>query len=133
MVTTLGLSAQSSPPRYAEGQVWEYHTRPPDAGSLLKIQRITVLGSEKVYHLSVVGIHFRAAGLLGTLPHTPVSEKTLNASVTTQSHSNAAFPTSAVDEGIAEWRRAQGGIFTIPVAEIIEIADDQTSKNMPAN
>lgn len=57
----------------------------------------------------------------------PVSAATLDASVIKLSASKAAFPTSAVDEGIAEWQRARGGVFSITMSQIIEIIDEQTS------
>jgi hypothetical protein len=38
--------------------MWEYRTGPQDAGSLLKVQRVGMMGANKVYHISVVGIHF---------------------------------------------------------------------------
>ena len=71
MAAAIGLSAQTVPTRYAEGQVWEYKTRPQDAGSLLKIQRITELNDHKVYHLSVIRVHFRRPDIAGVLPHIP--------------------------------------------------------------
>ena len=131
MAAAIALSAQTKPMTYSEGQVWEYKTRPRDAGSLLKIQKITELDNQKVYHLSVIGIHFRTPGILGMLLHTPVSKATLDASVTKPSSSTMAFPTTAVDEGIAEWQRARGGVFTIPVSQIVDIADEQMSKANP--
>jgi hypothetical protein len=60
------------------------------------------------------------------LPHLPVSAATLDASVTTRADTTAEVPTTAVDEGIAEWRRANGGIFTIPLSQIVDIIDTQT-------
>jgi hypothetical protein len=128
LAAAIGLSAQVAPMPYAEGQIWEYRTRPQDTGSLLKIQRITELGSDKVYHLSVIGVHLRGPGIAGVLPHMPVSRATLDASVTKRSRSTSLFPTTAVDDGITEWRSAQGGVFTITVANIVDIIDDQTSK-----
>ena len=128
MVTAAGTPAQAATATYAVGQVWEYKARPQDAGSLLKIQNITELKNHQVYHVSVIGVHLRAPGIAGVLPHMPVSRATLDASVIKLSASKAAFPTSAVDEGIAEWQRARGGVFTIPMSQIIEIIDEQTSK-----
>ncbi|HYD13750.1 MAG TPA: hypothetical protein VEC11_12955 [Allosphingosinicella sp.] len=109
--------------RYQEGQVWEYRTRPGDEGSLLKIQRIEgwPQGHGSVYHISVIGV--RLGGQTGTIQHLPVSELTLNASVTRLSPSTAIFPSP--DEGISLWREAQGGVFDLPLAEIIAIAAQQ--------
>ena len=122
-----GLSAQASAPKYAIGQVWEYKTRPQDAGSLLKIQRIETLSNRQVYHISIIGVHFAQPGFAGILPHLPVSDETLDASVTRLSPTTPDFPTTSVDEGIAEWRKAKGGVFTIPVAEIVGVAEQSVS------
>lgn len=121
------LSAQTPAPKYAAGQVWEYRTRPQDAGSLLKIQRIETLRDRPVYHISIIGVHFTQPGFAGILPHLPVSDQTLDASVTRLSPTSPDFPTTGVDEGIAEWRKAEGGVFTIPVAEIIGIVEQTVS------
>ena len=62
------------------------------------------------------------------LPHIPVSDETLDASVTKLSATKQEFPTTALDEGIEEWRRANGGVFTIPMSQIVGIIDDQTAR-----
>ena len=127
----LATSGQTSPDRYVEGQIWEYRARPVDAGSLVKIQRVEDVGSgvsaERVYHVSIIGIRMANPHMPSILPHMPVSRQTLDASVTRQASSATGFPPlSLVDEGIAHWREAQGGIFTIPLAQIVGILDDQT-------
>lgn len=127
LAAMLMLSAQTSLSN-AEGQVWEYKTRPQDTGSLLKIQRIEPFGNERVYHLSVIGVHFRNHQFSGILPHIPVAAKTLDESLIRRSKSMAEFPTTAVDEGIKEWRAARGGIYTIPIASILDITDEMLSK-----
>jgi len=130
------VSAAVQPPsieRYAEGQVWEYRTRPGDEGSLLKIQRVEPYPNApagdalRVYHISIIGVRLGPEHAPTDLQHLPVSEVTLDASVTRRSESTAAFPTS--DEGIAEWRAAQGGVFTISVAEIVGIVDQTVSQH----
>ena len=52
----------------------------------------------------------------------PVSRETLDQSVSKLSGLNARFPDPS--EGIEIWRDAEGGVFSIPVAEIIQIGDD---------
>lgn len=121
----LALSGQAAPAKYEAGQVWAYRTRPQDAGSLLKIQQVGDFGGSKVYHLSIVGVQFANRQIAGTLPHIPVSEATLDASVTQRASAQANFPTKALQDGIAEWETAKGGVFTIPVAQIIDIIDQQ--------
>jgi hypothetical protein len=119
--------------RYAEGQLWEYQTRPEDKGSLLKIQKIEVLlefsKTGPVYHVSIIGFHFAGLPLDGTLQHAPFSKASLDASVTTLSSSKAAFPDAS--DGIAEWRQARGGIFTVTVAEAVSFAEQTMRKQMP--
>lgn len=113
--------AQPARAAYAEGQVWEYKTRPEDVGSLLRIQTIEELpGFAKlgpVYHISIVGVHYPGLSLGSELQHAPVSRQTLDASVTRLSSSAAKFPDPAA--GITEWRAANGGVFTIPVSDIV--------------
>jgi hypothetical protein len=128
LLAAIGLSGQAPPATYVAGQVWEYRTRQQDTGSLLKVQRVEMIGTKKVYHISVVGVHFSTPGIAGVLPHIPVSDETLDASVTRLSAAKQDFPTTALDEGIEEWRKAQGGVFTIPMSQIVGIVDDQTAK-----
>ena len=108
----------ASPARYAEGQVWEYKTRPQDAGSLAKIQKIEESPHGTIYHISLIRIHIRP-NESDVLQHAPVSEQTLNDSVTKQVADPGTFPDATA--GIAEWRNARGGVFTISIGEIAEV------------
>lgn len=120
----------AAPPQhsYAAGQIWEYKTRPGDEGSLLKIQQVednpAFQGKGQIYHISVIGFHLANPQVTPVLPHAPVSRQTLDASVTRLTTSSASFPDAA--PGIAQWREAKGGVFTISVAQIVEILDQQT-------
>ena len=110
---------------YAEGQVWQYRTRRGEERSLVKIQRIETdpVTSAPVFHVSVVGLRWPTAN---ALPHAPVSQHTLDISVTHLCADLGQFP--AADEGIAEWRRAKGGVYSVSLAEIAEMGDlDPTS------
>ena len=123
MLALLALIAAglTSADRYSEGQVWAYRTRPGDEGSLLKIQHIERQGNQTIYHLSVIGFHLHANGFVGVLQHEPVSRQTLDNSVVELRPDPGTFPSA--DEGIAEWRRARGGVYTITVAETLEVMD----------
>ncbi|MFL6858379.1 MAG: hypothetical protein ACJ8DZ_05620 [Allosphingosinicella sp.] len=131
MVAAAALLAGAAPvaPKsgYAAGQVWEYRTRAGEEASRLKIQKIEALPEfarqGPVYHISIVGLHL-GPGLIGVLPHAPVSAETLDASVTRLSASRPDFPSA--DEGTAEWQAAKGGVFTIPVAQIVAMLDETT-------
>ena len=115
-------AGQPAETRYAEGQVWEYRTRPGEEESLIRIQRIEpfpgapAAGGERVYHISIVGLRIGPERRSEALPHAPVSRETLDASVTRLAERRADFPSA--DEGIAIWRADRGGVFTIPLAEI---------------
>lgn len=110
----------AAPPahNYAEGQVWTYETRPQDAGSLVKIQKIERLDNEIIYHVSLIGVRLHPPKST-ELQHAPVSKQTLDASVRKQVADPGTFPDPS--EGIAEWRKARGGVFTISLADIAQI------------
>ena len=111
-------------PAYADGQVWSYHTRLEDQSSLLKINKIeggsgSMVGP--IYHISVVGVHLGGSATTTAIHHLPVSRETLDDSVVALTTSSAAFPDST--DGIKQWRAAHGGVFNIPVSEIVELID----------
>jgi len=120
---------------FSEGQVWEYQTRPGDEGSLLKIQKIEPLPGRaqpnRVFHITIIGVHFRTGDERQALEHAPFSQAALDGSVTRLSRSEALFPDAA--EGIAEWRKANGGVFTISVAEAIETVARSLQQKAPAS
>jgi hypothetical protein len=116
--------------QFAQGQVWEYTSRPSDAGSTLLINKVESdpkLGL--IFHISVRAVKVKnkraPSGITTELPHFPVSTKTLEASVTKQLR--AEPPNPEYLEGYAAWRHAfengRAGIFTIPVAEIVEVVE----------
>lgn len=123
----LALLVGAAPPRagYAESQVWEYKTRSGDDGSLIKIQKIepypTPQSTGKVYHISVIGLHIKSQPLASEVQHLPVSKATLDVSLTKLSDSTAIFPNAS--EGRAMWREANGGIFTIPLSDVMDVVE----------
>jgi len=127
MVALVGVSAQAQPsrPAYAAGQVWRYASRAGDEGSLLKIGRVETDPAFQhglpIYHISLIGVHLGRDQNLTVIGHLPVSKETLDKSVTVLTESNAEFPD--VSEGIDQWKQANGGVFTISVAEIVAIVD----------
>ena len=118
--------------KYKVGQVWNYHTREGEDGSRLFIVRAD--SDEKlgvIYHIYVNGIRIKnphsPSGGQDNLPHSPVSEKTLDDSVTSLITEHAdKLPD--ISEGYAVWRKAfdnnQGGVFTIPVKQIVQYIED---------
>lgn len=86
----------------------------------MKIQRIEAdpETGARVFHVSLVGLKLSRGD---TVAHAPVSHKTLDLSVTHLCDDTIQFP--AADEGIAEWRRASGGVYSVTLAEIVEMSD----------
>ena len=131
MLGGTGLAAQ--PNSYSAGQVWEYKTRPADPGSLLKIQKIDTdpsrVENRVIYHISIIGVRLNDPAVRREISQVPVSREALDDSVTRLSRSSVPFPDAS--DGIAEWKRAKGGVFTIPIAKIVDIVE-QTMSKMPA-
>ncbi|WP_269515549.1 hypothetical protein [Brevundimonas subvibrioides] len=126
LVTLFAAPGQTSADPYAVGQVWEYRTRPQEPQSLLMIREIEdggVVG--RIYHISITGIRPDAGWGPTEIAHAPVSRQTLDASVTRLSAKHPEMPDYR--PGIAEWRGAHGGVFTIGVAEILNVIDLQLS------
>jgi hypothetical protein len=123
---------------YAEGQVWEYRTRPGEEGSLLKIDKIeTIEKLGQVFHISVVGLKVvvpqRTDVRLTELPHIPVSRQTLDQSVTKLSKTPLKGPDFS--KGYAAWRKSidegRAGVFTISVASIVGSVEESLKQNAP--
>ena len=81
--------------------------------------------SGPVIHISVVGFHVMNPRMTPVLPHAPVTTQTLDESVTALSATTPAFPDAG--PGIAQWKEAKGGVFTISVAQIVDLIDKQTA------
>jgi hypothetical protein len=120
----------ASAQKFAQGQVWEYSSRPSEAGSTLLINKVESdpkLGL--IFHISVRDVRVKnkrvPSGFTTELPHFPVSSKTLELSVTRQLRTEP--PNPGYLEGYATWRQAfeegNGGIFTVSVAEILEVVE----------
>lgn len=129
------VAAPAPAERYAEGQVWEYRTRPGDSGSLVKIQKIEPMPGDpqhrSVYHVSIIGVHLNAAGATPTLQHLTVSRQSLDTSVTRLSTVATGFPPLAqVEQGIAFWRGDHGGVFTIPLADIVAATEQMMQRSV---
>src|SRR5262245_21445327 len=120
---------------FSEGQVWAYKTRPGEEKSTLLINKVEShpkLG--RIFHISVSGVRLKNArvpgGVTTELPHVPVSQATLEKSVTKLLRTSK--PNPAYIEGYKEWKRAfddgKAGIFTISVAEIVDSVQTAISR-----
>ena len=108
---------------YEIGQVWAFETAPVDDGALIKIQEIEFIGPDdapmEVFHISMIGVNYSPVPGNDVVQHLPVSRETLDMSVTSLASSDRDFPDHG--EGIAMWREANGGVFTVSLAEITEV------------
>jgi len=120
---------------YSEGQVWAYKTRAGEDKSTILINKVEVhekLG--KIFHISVEGVRVRnplaQGGVSAELPHFPVSEETLKKSVTKLI--GKKDPNPSFVEGYKTWKTefdaGKAGIFTISVAEIVNIVEEAINK-----
>lgn len=115
---------------YEVGQIWEYRSREGEEGSLLKIQEISQLGPGDnpmlVYHVSIIGVRLGPNSRIKEISHVPLSTETLDVSVTALSPLDPEFPDP--EEGMEIWREDEGGVFTLPVAEIVNIFDETITR-----
>jgi hypothetical protein len=96
----------------------------------VKIQKIEATPQGQIYHISLIGVHIRP-GELSVLQHSPVSQQTLDASVTQQVPDPGTFPDATA--GIEEWRNAHGGVFTITLAEIADLISGTVNNQQPTS
>lgn len=130
LLTLSPVAANARQEPYAEGQVWRYAARTQDKDSLVKIQKIDIEEGRSVYHVSLTGVHFAGLREAGVLPHLPVSEEALDASVTRRVSAATAFSNMSIDDDIAEWRAAQGGVLTVPLAQALDDVEGMLSRQL---
>jgi len=130
MIFLMAVSNLADGREFDIGQVWTYKTRPGEEQSVLqinKVENVEKLG--RIYHISVFHLHVSVPGapegFVSELPHLPVSQKSLDDSVLLLSKE----PAQDVDfeEGYREWTEASGGVFTMPVAEVVDVVETTVS------
>jgi len=134
IATMLGAQADATPSAqaYAAGQVWEYRSRPQDTGSLIKIWQVENASTGPIYHIGLSGIKPAVINdqiYTFNFVHLPMSKQSLDQSVTRQSTSKAEFV--PIESGIAEWRSANGGVFTISIAQALDFAESTIREQAP--
>lgn len=103
-----------------KGQVWEFRARAGEDHALVKIQQVDLSSDdgEEIFHVSMIGLRCRH----GTeLPHVPVYRQALLTSITRLVKKHGQFPDHI--PGLEAWKKAEGGVYSIPLADIIEIGD----------
>lgn len=114
---------------FAVGQVWHYQARPQESDSEIVVCKIEPLGDKRVVHISVRGLQLRnphtSSGVQDSLPHLPLDEETLHACVTELVQENAPLPD--YEEGYDDWKRNQGGVWTVPLSELLTVLEEAVS------
>lgn len=127
LLSILGLARAAD---FSEGQIWSYKARAGEEGSTILINKIESdpkLG--QIFHISITGLRVKnprsPSGVTSELPHSPVSKKTLDESVTKLVAKSK--PNTQYLDGYREWKSAfdngGAGIFTIPVQEIVGVIE----------
>ncbi len=114
---------------FEAGQVWTL-SAPMSESTRVRIGRIEDNG--QTVHISLWGEPVDAPGMASPLvaSHLPISADALRRSVRTLVDET---PPSDLefDAGYAEWQSAQGGVFTIPVSEIVGALVEIMSRQQP--
>jgi hypothetical protein len=107
---------------FAAGQVWRYESRVEEPNATVTICRIETLGDKSVVHVSLNNLQLKnpqtATGFQDSLPHLPMDEAVLRECVTELIEENAPLPD--YEQGYTQWKEAQGGVWTLPLAEIVD-------------
>jgi hypothetical protein len=117
--------------KFRPGQVWQYKTRLQEEGStltILKVESSPKMGT--IIHIRVEKIRLRnCTG--GPEPdkfeHMPFTREAIEHSVTKLLKENSVPDFHA---GYDEWRNACGGVYTITVAEAIQVGEVTFRKNL---
>jgi hypothetical protein len=116
--------------RLRVGQVWAIKTpsEEPDV-------RLTILHVESRPQIGTI-VHVALSGLAlsngqGTVEHMPFTEAAIESSVTSLIQESGPLPD--FHEGYELWREANGGVFTIEVAEALDAIELAVKQHTPRN
>jgi hypothetical protein len=113
-------------PKYSPGQVWSYKTRKGEDASTITILRVETLPKiGTIIHIRIDGITVKNCSggpTLHTIEHSPFSKDAIDRSVLEIVGQKQNLPD--YKNGYLDWRTHCGGVYTIPVAEVVA-ADEQ--------
>jgi hypothetical protein len=110
-------------PQFAVGQEWSLRSARPSSIKIV-IGLIEPWNDKVAIHVSVVGIpRLQAAGTssFSTIAHLPIERSALAASVD-KLLATHVLPAQSFDAGYNEWKEKRGGIYTIPVAQVLGLS-----------
>jgi hypothetical protein len=111
------------PPEIAVGQVWTVKDA-PEPSTRVTIERIEPYHSDTVVHVSVAGGETKTNKtnvVLGIIGHMPFEKAALLESID-QLVDTGAKGSAFFEQGYATWKADNGGIFSIPVSQAIEMS-----------
>ena len=112
-------------PRYSPGQVWSYRTRPGENSStvtILHVENLPKLGV--IIHVRIDDIQLRnctGGPAPTTIEHAPFTKAAIDKSVIRELKTISPIP--EFDEGDADWLAHCGGVYTITLAEMLDVDD----------
>ena len=121
--------------RYSVGQVWRYKHRPGEDSSLLYIAAIDShpkMGNIYSIYLCKLKVKnpYISGGVQHALPHAPVAREVLDMSVTERA--DVEIDTDGFGDGYKEWKSefdaGRAGVFTISVAEIVDLVEESVNR-----
>jgi hypothetical protein len=128
MVIDMGSTLKN----YQTGQIWKYRARDGEAESqLVIINSTSVPGCGEIYSVAVEGVKLKNPWIVGgiqtNLPHAPVSAGCLDLSVL-ELIGIRPSPLEEYGDAFQEWKqpfdRGEAGVFTIPIAEILNCVEE---------
>jgi hypothetical protein len=123
--------AESGDSKFRPGQVWQYKTRPHEEGSTLTILKVETLPKQgTIIHIRVEKIRLRnCTG--GPEPdkfeHMPFARDAVERSVTKLVKERSVPDFQA---GYDAWKNACGGVYTISVADAVQVGEDGFRKSL---
>lgn len=112
---------------FTPGQRWTYRTRPGEDTSTLLILAREDSPAGGIVHIRVEGLRLRTThGEQSDLPHTPLAEASLRASVLELVEDGVPLPadTSGLQHWEAAYARGEAGFFTLDVAAVVAAVEE---------
>ncbi len=121
------LAQETALPEFAVGQRWRFKTRPSETKATFVIGRIEP-GEQggTVVHVAVHDVAIKSpqapGGVTREIGHSPIDLAALRASATELVASGVAIP-DGFEDGYRQWKSAGGGVFTFPLARVIDFIE----------
>ena len=127
LLSTAYIDAADITPKLAVGQEWSIKSSPPTTAKVV-IDRIEPWRDKIAIHVSIIDIPASSSDQMRVtrIDHIPFEQSALVASVD-KLLAIGVTPPPNFETGYNQWKEANGGIFTIPVAQAIHIDHKATN------